>query len=335
MYKRVAMVMAAILVLPLLPVTGASAARDDEIVYAARYYTPPGRKSGRSYFHLYRVNPDGTGRRQITFDPWNESEPRWSPDGRRILFLRTHDTSEGYAAGEWRVCVINAGGGPPRTLRTVRASSITARWSSNGRAVICSEPAGNEDGVREYAIDGRNGMVRTARHEPLVNAGNAMDDVRLEPETTGRWTLVFTGSGGEERRKLLRFPPAKNGAEISLRTYVTPLPGDAARYLLGTSMEGNSTWGHWSRYWSIDTKTGEVTPFTEGERLAWSPGGAWFATVVGRSLAPYGNALDGRTRQVWVSPLLVGSGKTGRTRPIVSGLVWVTDADWRPSRQKR
>jgi TolB protein len=40
---------------------------------------------------IWRLKPDGTGRKQLTFSRQNNDDPRWSPDGKQILF----STSEG------------------------------------------------------------------------------------------------------------------------------------------------------------------------------------------------------------------------------------------------
>lgn len=58
---------------------------DRDIVYAARCYAPPGSHQ-TSRFHLYRINPDGTGQTQLTFGP-DEECPHWSADGKQITFV--------------------------------------------------------------------------------------------------------------------------------------------------------------------------------------------------------------------------------------------------------
>ena len=72
------------LILLLLGVSGLCRA-DRAIVYAARYYAPPG-SHRTSHVHIYRINPDGTGTTQLTFGAGDEDSPQWSPDGRQILF---------------------------------------------------------------------------------------------------------------------------------------------------------------------------------------------------------------------------------------------------------
>ncbi len=64
----------------------APAFADRDIVYSARYYAPPG-SHRTSYFHIYRINPDGTGKTQLTFSAADDQyDPRWSADGKRITF---------------------------------------------------------------------------------------------------------------------------------------------------------------------------------------------------------------------------------------------------------
>ena len=79
------------LVLCLLNVAGFCRA-DRDIVYAARYYAPPG-SHRTSHFHLYRISPDGTGKTQLTFGSNDEDEPRWSPDKKHILFVQEYAAS--------------------------------------------------------------------------------------------------------------------------------------------------------------------------------------------------------------------------------------------------
>jgi arylsulfatase A-like enzyme len=39
------------------------------------------RKGGTNYHHLYEINPDGTGLKQLTSGPWDDLEPTYLPDG--------------------------------------------------------------------------------------------------------------------------------------------------------------------------------------------------------------------------------------------------------------
>ena len=44
-------------------------------------------KKDRRRSHLWIINADGTEHRPITSGDTNEHSPRWSPDGKRLLYL--------------------------------------------------------------------------------------------------------------------------------------------------------------------------------------------------------------------------------------------------------
>src|SRR5262245_28691888 len=108
---------------------------DRDIVYSARYYYPSGRHQ-TSRLHLYRIHPDGTGRRQLTRGDADDYAPFWSPDGRQILFQRSH------GGGRHDLCVVKAGGGHIRTLFSLRPDIryMDYGWSPNGRWIAYTQP---------------------------------------------------------------------------------------------------------------------------------------------------------------------------------------------------
>jgi dipeptidyl aminopeptidase/acylaminoacyl peptidase len=64
---------------------------------------------------IFLIQPDGSGRTQLTHSRRSESDPRWSPDGRRIAFVRLSD-AEGYPDEGAEVYVMNADGSNPTRL---------------------------------------------------------------------------------------------------------------------------------------------------------------------------------------------------------------------------
>jgi dipeptidyl aminopeptidase/acylaminoacyl peptidase len=77
-------------------------------------------------FHLYRVQDDGTGERDLT--PTGATGGDWSPDGSRIVFSAPAGT-------ESALYVMNADGSEPRPLGV---RGIRPRWSSDGRSILFS-----------------------------------------------------------------------------------------------------------------------------------------------------------------------------------------------------
>jgi Tol biopolymer transport system component len=75
---------------------------------------------------IYSVHADGTGLRKLTAGPGLNVEPRWSPDGRRILFLSFRD-GPGTTTD---LFVMNADGSGQRNLtNTPGVSELAASWA--------------------------------------------------------------------------------------------------------------------------------------------------------------------------------------------------------------
>src|SRR5262249_22091287 len=83
------------------------------------------------------------------------------------------------------------------------------------------------------------------------------------------------------------------------------------------------------RFYRADTEKGKMTLLYDGRALSWSPDGQTFCGAPPTNMGPYG-----RSRQVYVSSLQIVSSRSGKPRNIVSGLVWVSSADWRKTGRK-
>jgi Tol biopolymer transport system component len=79
---------------------------------------------------LWRARSDGSQALQLTFPPLRVGNPRWSPDGKRLLFSARHP-------GEWvRVYTISSEGGSPELVLPDSHSQTFPTWSASGDAVI-------------------------------------------------------------------------------------------------------------------------------------------------------------------------------------------------------
>ena len=333
---------------------------DRDIVYAARYYFPPGSKM-RSYFHIYRINADGSGRTQVTSGRQDDIAPRWSPDGSKILFLR--------GAGETMssVCVVGASGGQVRTLFSTKNGGYAwgPAWSPDGRRVafsismspdynsyvwllesktfrsrkICRgwASAWSPDGKRLYIIEnderGKILDLRTGRIVVLKGRtggglwlNNRALVVYSADEPGDKPVLRILHPDGTLRRWILVAMSPDDYDYTGFGAFPDALysvPGDSSNLIYGLC-NYNSTNGRSEIFYRVNLKTGKVKRLTDGQYLAWSPDGDQFCTGSCRDLADYG-----RRKFVWVSTLSVFSMGTGDKKPIVSGLVWVDGLDWR------
>jgi Tol biopolymer transport system component len=80
---------------------------------------------------IYVINPDGTGRLQLTFNDYEERGPSWSPDGTQILF----SARIGGGSADFEICVMNADGSGFQQLTDNTVPDLTASWSPDGTQI--------------------------------------------------------------------------------------------------------------------------------------------------------------------------------------------------------
>jgi len=83
------------------------------------------REKGAAYSNLWLVSADGKERRALTAGPWEDSAPRWSPDGTRIAWISDRGRATIYVRGieTAQEIEIAVPGAPPMSLA----------WSPDGR----------------------------------------------------------------------------------------------------------------------------------------------------------------------------------------------------------
>ena len=96
---------------------------------------------------IYIMNPDGTGRVNLTRHDAKDSEPTWSPSGRHILFTSDRD-------GVRDLYRMNADGTNVRKVFEKWANRTNPAWSSDGRQIAYFR--GDQEAIYIASIDGAN-----------------------------------------------------------------------------------------------------------------------------------------------------------------------------------
>lgn len=118
------------------------------------------RKEARG--HVWRVNVDGSGVRQMTFSDRGESSPQWSPDGRTIGFLSSREAGSSPAAPGpdadgpvGQIWVMAADGGEARKLTDSKESVIAFSWAPDGKTIayVARDPLAKEADDRRKRRD--------------------------------------------------------------------------------------------------------------------------------------------------------------------------------------
>lgn len=122
---------------------------------------------------IYTMRPDGTQLRRVTtLPPGYEYDlaPRFSPDGRRLVFTRYRGKDRSETAA---LFVVNLDGSRLRRLTSLAIHAGDADWSPNGKRIVF-EAYPNPDAYGDVYVvgaDGRN--LKNLTRNPAEQAGSA------------------------------------------------------------------------------------------------------------------------------------------------------------------
>ena len=113
------------------------------------------------------MNADGSGQRRLTRNTVGDSNPVWSPDGRRIAF-----------ENNWQVNVMNADGSRQRRLTRNGGRNFAPAWSPDGQQIAFERRLGRKkygpcNGVRQ-SVD-----LRDLGHERRRQRAAQADEHRV------------------------------------------------------------------------------------------------------------------------------------------------------------
>ncbi len=88
-------------------------------------------EKGKGNTDVYEINSDGTGLRQLTDNPASDNSPRWSSDGKSVLFLSTRTGSE-------QAWLLPADGGEAKQLTDFSMGIGSPLWLAGDKTFVCS-----------------------------------------------------------------------------------------------------------------------------------------------------------------------------------------------------
>ena len=119
-------------------------------------------RHGWSTYEIYVMDANGGNQQRLTNHPNFDTQPSWSPDGKRIVFVSDRDEhvidNDPGGLPNYEIYVMDANGGNQRNLTNNPNSDWVPSWSPDGkRIVFSSDRDGNRDGNREnyeiYVMD--------------------------------------------------------------------------------------------------------------------------------------------------------------------------------------
>lgn len=199
---------------------------------------------------IWTVDPKTASRRPIVTGPENDHDPRWSPDGSRIAFLRNLD-------GPQQVVIVTADASEPVVVASRAMASIdsdSVRWAPDSQSLVVAS------GGDLRRVDARDGAVTTL---PLAYA--MLESFWRPPD--GRQLLFLSG---QEYRPVLSLydlvtgeirevpiPPTESRVEELRPMGWTP---DGRRVLVHRWLDGDPV----ARTWVIDPESGAFVTLDVG-----------------------------------------------------------------------
>jgi dipeptidyl aminopeptidase/acylaminoacyl peptidase len=234
----------------------------------------------RSSSNIWLVPTQGGKPRQLTTATKKDSHPRWSPDGKRILFESTR-------SGDSQLWVIDLNGGEARQLTTIATEASTALWSRDGKMIAFVSTVYPEYSDKPYKES--NALNKKRKEEAEKNPVKARVFKKLFFRHWDEWV--------EDKRKHLFVMPAKGGEPKD----VTPGDRDAyptsdtfsigddftfspdGKYLLYTATpERDEAWSTNYDICRVPVTGGKIECLTKDNKAAdgaprFSPNGEWLA----------------------------------------------------------
>jgi dipeptidyl aminopeptidase/acylaminoacyl peptidase len=164
-------------------------------------------KGNRSSSSIWLVSTAGGKPRQLTNTTKKDSHPRWSPDGKRILFESTR-------SGDGQLWIINVNGGEAKQLTTTATEASTALWSRDGKHIAFVSTVYPE--YSEKPFKESNALNKKRMEEIKNNPVKARVFKKLFYRHWDEWV--------EDKRKHLFVMPAKGGEPKDVT------PGDRDAY---------------------------------------------------------------------------------------------------------
>ncbi len=152
---------------------------------------------------LWRSKVDGSERLQLTYPPALPYLPRWSPDGKSIVFYQSSGGNQS------KIYIASVDGGTPRPLLPDNPESQTdGSWSPDGSKIIFSGNSGNPASSIQIldlathqvsTVAGSKGLF-SPRWSPdgryIAALNSALTKLLLFDFQTQKWTELVTGSVG-------------------------------------------------------------------------------------------------------------------------------------------
>jgi len=239
---------------------------------------------------IYRMSPDGSDQRRLTFSQYDDDSPALSPDGSEIAFISNRDDPNPGACSPdcfYQLYVINADGSGERKLIETEFSTLHPDWHPDGAEISFDTESNFRGNIYTVNADGSD-------LELLIEDGFWADwspdgtQIVFASQRDGNVELYLADADGGNQRRLTRnsrldyFPDwSPDGRRIAFAVmedraiYVMDVDGGNERRLTHEGNAENPSWsadGTWIAYQSSNDGDFEIYAVEVEEALRGNDG---------------------------------------------------------------
>ncbi len=211
---------------------------------------------------------------QLTFDEGNKTQPHWSPDGKKLLYVAPGVTADGKNLG-LDIWVINGDGSSPVDLTKRPGDDTDPAWSPDG-SLIAFNNNGREDKVNQLYLMAPDGSQQTRLsidfNEKYPTWSPDMQWLAYVISANNYPFLYMRGSSGGYQTPQPYDTFSVNGR---LGQVADPAWSPDGNQIVYTRLDG----GH-EQIWSViaSSRGADLSRLTQGNsdrQAAWSPDSKW------------------------------------------------------------
>jgi TolB protein len=196
---------------------------------------------------IWMMRKDGSHLRQLTSDPAHDWAPKWSPDGKRIIFYSLR-------SGNRDIFIKPVAGGATLQFTKDPADDRYPAWSPDGKRIVFpSDRSGNadlwmkplEDGYPQQITsddswesfplwhpDGQRIVFtsnRTGSHELYIRHIDGGESVQL---TDGDWSIIYAFSWSRDGNTIYAYGRESVGIDLELTLWAISVRYGSARKMV-------------------------------------------------------------------------------------------------------